>query len=162
LTVFVSFETAKGMTKRFVAALMLGLFLLNGGCQTLRNGETAVEAWAIAHRSQIEQTIFVVGKNVGQDALRVYLGGTSSTAKFNFAAGLRSIEGSYTSPDQVNSLLSVWGVKSSPFSDAASFLAADLANHPPKNKDQAVARFEGYITGIAPSMGVAPAQQPKG
>jgi hypothetical protein len=116
----------------------------------------SVKKWEAAHASQIQQTAFLIAQDIGQTAVRLYLGGTDANGKFTFAAGIRSLENNYVTPQQLNDLITTWGITNPQIAKAASFIAADLANHPPTNQAMALARLEGYISGIAPVMGVTP------
>lgn len=137
-----------GKLTRIAAPLLCALIYMSG-CETtwFKTGTAAVQKWTIAHRPQIEQTLYYGALNVGQDALKAFVGGYAN-GKFSLAAGLQSIEGNYTSPAQVQALIGVWTPNTAAFNQAAAVIAADLANHPPKNKDQAVAILEGYVKGL--------------
>jgi hypothetical protein len=143
-----------GAVAAVLAALLLPAFLFTG-CST-QFGQAA-QKWNIAHRPQIEQTAYLIAQDVGQLALRTAVAssqqnltqGANANWKDSLTAGLRSLEGSYTSPAQITQLVGVWTPQTSAFTTMAATLAADLANHPPKSTNETVARLEGYITGLA-------------
>lgn len=141
--------------KTLLALSILASVLLLPACQTPVG--QAIQKWDIAHKSQLEQSLYIIGYNVAQDAIKVFMGGASSNGKFSFAKGLQSIEGNYTSSSQISQLASTWSPNTPGITSVASVIAADLANHPPANTDQVVARIEGYVAAL---QGQPPAVSP--
>jgi hypothetical protein len=125
---------------KFTIVIACG-FLFMGGCAT-------VQKWNIAHRPQIEQTAFAIGQVVAQDAMKAFVAGSNTNGAFSLAAGLQSLEGNYVSPAQITGLVGVWSPNTTAYNQIAATIAADLANNPPKTKNQVVARIEGYVAGL--------------